>query len=219
MSYLDVQAPALVRQSAEEWGFYLSDAQIEDMVTYLRMLQKWGKVYNLTAVLEDEAVVVKHLLDSLATAVSVYRKTEGSAQQILDVGSGGGLPGVVWALANPRWSVTCVDTVSKKTAFIQQVANSLKGSLQGRLQVEHARVEALQGQYSLITSRAFASLPDFVSATEHLLAVDGFWAAMKGKKPDAEIQELPATVQVFHVEPIEVPMLSEERCLVWIGRR
>lgn len=219
MSFLENQAHALIRQSVDDWGFYLSDTQIDDMLTYLRMLQKWGKVYNLTAVLEDEAVVVKHLLDSLAAAVSVYRKTEGSAQTILDVGSGGGLPGVVWALANPRWTLTCVDTVAKKTAFIQQVANTLKDSLRGRLRVEHARVETLQGQYSLITSRAFASLPDFVTGTEHLLAPDGFWAAMKGKVPEQEMLELSASVQVFHVEPIAVPLLSEDRCLIWMGRR
>lgn len=219
MSYLENHAHSLIRQSADDWGFYLSDTQIDDMLTYLHMLQKWGKVYNLTAVLEDKAVVVKHLLDSLATAVSVYRNTEGSAQTILDVGSGGGLPGVVWALANPRWTLTCVDTVAKKAAFIQQVANTLKDSLRGRLRVEHARVETLQGQYSLITSRAFASLPDFVTGTEHLLALEGYWAAMKGKVPEQEMHELPAFVQVFHVEPITVPLLSEDRCLIWMGRR
>jgi 16S rRNA (guanine527-N7)-methyltransferase len=109
--------------------------------------------------------------------------------------------------------------VAKKTAFIQQVANTLKDSLRGRLRVEHARVETLQGQYSLITSRAFASLPDFVTGTEHLLAPDGFWAAMKGKVPEQEMHELPASVQVFHVEPIAVPLLSEDRCLIWMGRR
>jgi 16S rRNA (guanine527-N7)-methyltransferase len=132
---------------------------------------------------------------------------------VLDVGSGGGLPGVVLAICMPELTVTCVDTVAKKAAFVQQVAATLKlPNLRGI----HARVESLTEPYPVICSRAFASLPDFVTWSRSALAEGGVWMAMKGKHPQDEIAALPPETQVFHVEPLTVPGLDVERCMVWL---
>ena len=140
----------------------------------------------------------------------------GAAPQVLDVGSGGGLPGVVLAVCLPHVQVTCVDTVAKKAAFIQQVAASLRlPNLRG----VHARVESLAGPFDVVTSRAFASLVDFTQWSRSALAADGVWMAMKGQHPQAELDALAAQapgVDVFHVEPLQVPGLQAQRCLVWM---
>ena len=134
--------------------------------------------------------------------------------RVLDVGSGAGLPGVVLALARPDWSVCCVDAVAKKASFVRQVAGELKLA---NLQSRHARVESLaEGAFDLIVSRAFASLRDFSQLTRNQLAADGCWCAMKGVVPDDEIAALPPDVEVFHVEPLVVPALDAQRCLVWM---
>jgi 16S rRNA (guanine527-N7)-methyltransferase len=152
------------------------------------------------------------VLDSVAALPALNRHAP-QATALLDVGSGGGLPGVVLALCRPDWQVTCVDAVAKKAAFVQQVAASLSvGNLRG----VHSRVQDLQSQWPLITSRAFASLVDFTAWSAPVLAPGGVWVAMKGKHPQGEIDALPASVQVFHVEPLTVPGLDAERCLVWM---
>jgi 16S rRNA (guanine527-N7)-methyltransferase len=133
----------------------------------------------------------------------------------LDVGSGGGLPGVVVAICCPGVNVTCVDTVAKKAAFVQQVAASLKlANLKGL----HARVEALTGPFDVVGSRAFASLPDFVNWSADALATDGVWMAMKGKLPEEEMSALPTLAKVFHVEQLHVPGLDAERCMIWMKK-
>jgi 16S rRNA (guanine527-N7)-methyltransferase len=145
-------------------------------------------------------------------------KTKGDANagiELLDVGSGGGLPGVVIAICCPNIRVTCVDTVSKKAAFVQQVAASLRLS---NLRGVHARVESLTGPYDLICSRAFASLPDFVSWSAAALSDGGVWMAMKGKLPEAEMAGLPSFAEVFHVEQLQVPGLEADRCMVWMKK-
>lgn len=135
------------------------------------------------------------------------------AFRLLDVGAGAGLPGVVIAITCPEVAVTCVDTVAKKAAFVQQVAASLKlPNLKGL----QARVETLTEPYDVVCSRAFASLKDFTTWSRAALAPHGIWLAMKGKHPEAELTELPAGVQVFHVEPLNVPGLDAERCIVWM---
>ena len=137
------------------------------------------------------------------------------AFSFLDVGSGGGLPGVVIAICCPGVKVTCVDAVSKKAAFVQQVAASLKlGNLKGI----HARVETLSGPFDVIGSRAFASLPDFVNWSSGALVDGGVWMAMKGKLPEEEMSALPTMAQVFHVEQLLVPGLNAERCMVWMKK-
>jgi len=131
------------------------------------------------------------------------------------VGSGGGLPGVVIAIGCPDIDVTCVDAVGKKAAFVQQVAGALGlSNLHGR----HGRVEAIAGPFDVVTSRAFASLADFTAWSDGALAEGGVWLAMKGRRPDDEIAALPPAVTVFHVEPLTVPGLEAERCLVWLRR-
>ena len=132
------------------------------------------------------------------------------------MGSGGGLPGVVIAALLPGWQVTCVDAVGKKMAFVRQVAGTLPLP---NLRAEHTRIEQLkQPAFDVITSRAFASLADFTRLTVPHLAPGGVWMAMKGRAPDEELAALPAEVAVFHVEPLTVPGLDAQRCLVWMRR-
>jgi 16S rRNA (guanine527-N7)-methyltransferase len=194
-------------------GLDLSAEQQQRLLDYMALIQKWTKVYNLTAVRDPAEMLTHHLLDSLTAIAPLTRHTQGQPLRVLDVGSGGGLPGVVLAICMPELNVTCVDTVAKKAAFIQQVAVSLKlPNLRGL----HARVESLTEPYQVICSRAFASLPDFVTWSRSALADGGVWMAMKGKHPQDEIDALPEDVKVFHVEPLTVPGLDVERCMVWM---
>jgi len=191
----------------------LSDGQIGQCLDYLNLIQKWNKVYNLTAVREPAEMLTHHLLDSLTVVSPLRRQTEGKAIRLLDVGSGAGLPGVVIAICCPEVAVTCVDTVSKKAAFVQQAALTLKlPNLRGL----HARVESLSDPYDVVSSRAFASLADFVNWTQPALAGQGVWMAMKGKHPAEEIAVLPPSVDVFHVEQLAIPGLDVQRCIVWM---
>lgn len=198
-------------------GLSLSDEQVSRLLDYLALLQKWNKVYNLTAVRLPEEMVTHHLLDSLAAVPPLLRQTGGQPIRLLDVGSGGGLPGVVIAITCPQIDVSCVDTVGKKAAFIQQAAAALKlPNLRGI----HARVESLKaeegGGFDVVCSRAFASLADFTHWSRSALKPDAVWMAMKGKHPADEIAALPASVTVFHVEQLVVPGLDAERCIVWL---
>jgi 16S rRNA (guanine527-N7)-methyltransferase len=202
-----------LRSGAKALGLSLSDAQFQRLLAYLALIQKWNKVYNLTALRDPSDMLTHHLLDSLTAIAPLSRHTQGQPTRVLDVGSGGGLPGVVLAICMPELSVGCVDTVAKKAAFVQQVAVSLRlPNLRGL----HARVESLTDPYQVICSRAFASLPDFVTWSHSALAEGGVWMAMKGKHPQDEITALPANVSVFHVEPLTVPGLDVERCMVWM---
>jgi 16S rRNA (guanine527-N7)-methyltransferase len=194
-------------------GLDLSEAAHQQLLAYMAMIQKWTRVYNLTAVRDPNEMLTHHLLDSLSALPPLLRHTQGQSTRILDVGSGGGLPGVVLAICRPEVQVTCVDTVGKKAAFIQQVAASLRlPNLRGL----QARVESVQEEYDVICSRAFASLKDFTQWSQNALSAQGVWMAMKGKRPDEEIADLPAQVQVFHVERLTVPGLDAERCMVWM---
>lgn len=192
----------------------LTDTQIDQLLAYVAMMGQWGKTYNLTAVRDPADMLRLHLLDSLVVRAPLWQHLQGRPASVLDVGSGGGLPGVVLAITMPQLEVVCVDAVSKKTAFVRQVAAELRLP---NLRAEHARVETLKAKpWDVITSRAFASLLDFVTLTQALRAPDGVWMAMKGKHPADEIAVLPPEVNVFHVEPLRVPGLEAERCLVWM---
>nr|MDP2190030.1 16S rRNA (guanine(527)-N(7))-methyltransferase RsmG [Rhodoferax sp.] len=215
-----------LRQGLVDLALVLDDAQIPQLLDYLGLIQKWTRVYNLTAVRDPEEMLTHHLLDSLAViaplrtqlasqARPVTDAVSPSAMRLLDVGSGAGLPGVVIAICCPEITVHCVDTVAKKAAFIQQVAAALKLP---KLRGLHARVESLTDTYEVISSRAFASLPDFVTGSGAALAGQGVWLAMKGKHPAGEIAALPAGVEVFHVEQLTVPGLDAERCIVWMRK-
>lgn len=202
--------------AAGQLGLDLSADQQAKLLAYLDLIAKWTKVYNLTAVRDPDEMLVQHLFDSLAAIGPLRRQTGGRPAKLLDVGSGAGLPGVVIATCCPEIQVDCVDTVGKKAAFIQQAAAQLQlPNLRG----VHERVENLKGPYDVICSRAFASLPDFITWSEGALAEQGVWLAMKGKQPDPEIAALPAGIEMFHVEQLAVPELSAERCIVWMRRR
>ena len=202
-----------LHQAAAQLGLELSTPQLDQLLAYLQLIAKWNKVYNLTAVRHPDEMLVQHLFDSLAAVGPLRRQTGGKPIRLLDVGSGAGLPGVVFAICCPQIQVDCVDTVGKKAAFIQQAAAHLQlPNLRG----VHDRVENLAGPYDVISSRAFASLADFVAWSGAALAEQGVWLAMKGKHPEAEIAELPTSTRVFHVEQLAVPELSAERCIVWL---
>jgi len=202
-----------LQQAAIQLALTLTDGQIERLLGYLDLLQRWNGTYNLTAVRDAEDMLRQHLFDCLAVIGPLYREA-GESGRLLDVGSGGGLPGVVVAAVCPGWEVVCVDTVGKKAAFIQQVAAELRLP---QLRAQHGRVEQLKmAPVDVITSRAFASLPDFVSLTRQHLAASGVWMAMKGKRPQEEMDALMPESEVFHVEQLRVPQLDAERCLVWI---
>ena len=210
---MSVNLEAGLRSGAQALGLSLSDDQIQRLLGYVALIQKWNKVYNLTALRDPADMLTHHLLDSLTAVPPLTRHTQGRPIKVLDVGSGGGLPGVVLAICMPELQVTCVDTVAKKAAFVQQVAVSLRLS---NLRGLHARVESLTDPYQVICSRAFASLHDFVTWSRSALAEGGVWMAMKGKHPQVEIGALPADVKVFHVEPLTVPGLDVERCMIWM---
>lgn len=205
---------SVLRQGLADLRLDINARQFQQLLDYLELLQKWNRVYNLTAVRSPHEMLTHHVLDSLAAVppLAQYARQYG-VKAVLDVGSGGGVPGVVFAICLPELTITCVDAVGKKAAFIQQVAaglglHNLKGV--------HARVEQLQQQFDVISSRAFASLKYFTDWSRHVLADKGVWLAMKGKYPQEELQELPPSVDVFHVEQLHVPGLSAERCLIWL---
>jgi 16S rRNA (guanine527-N7)-methyltransferase len=215
MSAADLR-PAL-EAGVRELGLVLSGAQIDQLLAYRDLIAKWNKVYNLTSVRDPAEMLTHHLLDSLAAIPPLLRQTEGRPVRLLDVGSGGGLPGVVIAITCPQIEVHCVDTVLKKATFIQQVAASLRlPNLRGI----HARVESLTadqgGGYDVVCSRAFASLVDFTTWSRSALKPGGVWMALKGKHPAEELAALPASVAVFHVEQLQVPGLGADRCIVWL---
>jgi 16S rRNA (guanine527-N7)-methyltransferase len=198
-------------------GLTVGEAAQQQLLDYMALIQKWNKVYNLTALRDPQEILTHHLLDSLSAIGPLMQQTRAleGVFTFLDVGSGGGLPGVVIAICCPGVSVTCVDTVSKKAAFVQQVAASLKlANLKGL----HARVETLTGPFDVVGSRAFASLPDFVNWSADALATDGVWMAMKGKLPEEEMSALPPIAKVFHVEQLHVPGLDAERCMIWMKK-
>ena len=200
--------------AAHEMGAVLAPDAAEALIAYRDLLLRWNRVYNLTAVRDPAEMWTHHLVDSLSAVAPLMRFAEGRRLRVLDVGSGGGLPGAVLAIARPDWAVVCVDAVAKKTRFVTQAALELRID---NLTALHGRIEELTGQGAeVIVSRAFASLADFTRLTRRHLAADGVWCAMKGKRPDAEVADLPPDLAVFHVEPLHVPELDADRHLIWV---
>ncbi|MBF5005142.1 16S rRNA (guanine(527)-N(7))-methyltransferase RsmG [Diaphorobacter caeni] len=206
-----------LREGAQTLGLKLSEQQFSQLMEFLSVLQKWNKVYNLTSVRDPQEMLTHHLLDSLAAVLPLQKHLanlpQGQREKLLDVGSGGGLPGVVFAICCPQLDVSCVDTVAKKAAFISQAAATLKLS---NLHGIHARVETLTDKYDVVSCRAFASLVDFTTWSRATLADHAIWFAMKGKHPHDEIAALSDDVTVFHVEQLQVPALDADRCIVWM---
>lgn len=199
-------------QGLQALGSELSAEVQAKLLAYAAFLEKWNRTYSLTALRDPALAVSHHLLDSLAVLPYV------TATNLLDVGSGGGQPGIPLAIARPELAVTLIDSNGKKTAFLQQAAIELGLK---NVQVVTARVEAFRppASFAAITSRAFAELADFVVLTRQLLAPGGAWLAMKGLRPDAEMNTLPAGVVVDAVHRLDVPGVDGERHLVVIRER
>jgi 16S rRNA (guanine527-N7)-methyltransferase len=213
MALFDRNALAQVLvEGTNELKLGLSDTQIDKLMDYLALMAKWNKVYNLTSLRDPGQMVTHHLLDSLA-AVPAF----AGASNVLDVGAGGGLPGIVLAIARPDMKVSLVDTVHKKTAFLTQVKAELGLS---NVTVYTARVEQLKvpEKFDVITSRAFADLSDFVNWSGHLLAPGGRFIALKGVAPPDEQERIPGDWKVSEVRALQVPRLGAERHLVFIER-
>ena len=191
-------------------GLELSAEQIDRLNQYLALLNKWNKTYNLTAVRETERMVAYHVLDSLSALPHIQ------GVRVLDVGSGGGMPGMLFAIARPDWQLTLIDANHKKTTFLRQAAIELGLN---NVEVHCERVEALAAPaFDVITSRAFADLAEFVRLTRHVLADGGVWAALKGVYPYEEIAQLPDDIRVVSVLALHVPGLDAERHLVTLAR-
>jgi 16S rRNA (guanine527-N7)-methyltransferase len=207
MSGMGGAAAQQLAQGLAAMGLAVPAAAQEKLLAYAALLEKWNKTYSLTALRGADKAVSHHLLDSLAVLPHVPAGT------LLDVGSGGGMPGIPLAIVLPELAVTLIDSNSKKTAFLRQAAIELRLS---NVNVHCGRVEQYHPSlpFSAITSRAFAELTDFVVLSRHLLAADGVWLAMKGVRPEAEIAALPAGVRVRAVHPLQVPGVEGERHVV-----
>ena len=200
----------VLKQGINKLQLDLSAAQVEKLLDYLALLNKWNSVYNLTSVRDPMQMVTLHLLDSLA-AVPAFK----DAANVLDVGAGGGLPGMVLAISRPDMKVSMIDTVHKKTAFLNQVKAELE---LGNVTVYTKKVQDLEvkTKFDVITSRAFADLSDFVNWSGHLLQEGGQFIALKGTAPAEERERLPAPWKQQKLEPLEVPGLDAGRHLVFI---
>jgi 16S rRNA (guanine527-N7)-methyltransferase len=209
----DVLAPMLA-DGIRELGLEVSDGQQEKLLDYVALLSKWNAVYNLTAIRDPKQMLIQHILDSLSIVPHLAPLGPSS---VLDVGSGGGLPGIVLAIVLPDWTVTVNDIVHKKTAFQSQAKAELGLT---NLSVVTGRVETLRpgaevpAKFDVIVSRAFAELSDFVTLVRHLVAEQGAIWAMKGVRPDGEIERLPAASHVEQIVRLTVPLLDAERHLV-----
>jgi len=198
---------------AERLGIPLDPEAASKLRGYLKLLARWNETYNLTAVRDPAQMVAQHLADCMAVIPALRRQRPNGEGRMLDVGSGGGLPGVVIAILSTGWKVTCVDAVGKKAAFVRQVAAELQLP---NLHAEHGRVERCTGSYEIVASRAFATLPEFCRLTRDRLSDEGAWLAMKGLVPHDELNALPSDIEAFHVEQLDVPGLQARRCLVWM---
>ena len=201
-----------LQHGLQQMGIVLSVPQQLQLLAFVELLKKWNSTYNLTALRDEQSVISHHILDSLTLLPYV-----AEARGLIDVGSGGGMPGIPIAIARPDLPVALLDANSKKTSFLQQAAIELGLN---NVQVITGRVEAMVGeQFDVITSRAFAELSDFVSITQQLMAKGGCWAAMKGVYPYEEIAQLPPGVAVVQVDKLEVPNLGAERHMVILQKK
>ena len=203
--------------AARRLGLAIEPAQASQMLAYLACLQRWNSVHSLSAWKSAPDLLVHHVLDSLTLVAPLSRFFGTGPLRVLDAGSGPGFPAAVLAAMRREWSVTAVDAVAKKVAFIRQ---AVAETGLGNLTALHARPEDLETTtlFDVIVSRAFASLDRFASVTDHMLRPGGVWVAQKGHVPDDEIARLRRDLRVFHVEPVTVPGLDAERHLIWMDR-
>lgn len=187
------------------------------MLAYLEQLQRWNHAYNLTAVRDPSQMLVQHVFDSLAIVPALRAYRQGGGTVVADIGSGAGLPGIILGICEPVWTIHCVDTVGKKTAFIRQAAGVLGLA---NVHAVQARVESLESlQADIVVSRAFASLADFVRVAAHHRAPGGLMLAMKGQFPQAEQAELESAAHwcVRRNLALYVPEMEAQRCLLELG--
>lgn len=196
----------------EKLGVDLDAGTRERLLAYGALLMKWNRVYNLTAIRDEASMIDLHLLDSLSILPHV-----ADVSRVADIGAGGGLPGIPLAICRPDCEVALVETVGKKASFLLQAKAELKLA---NLSVHNTRVEQFQPAeaFPAVSSRAFASLADFVRLTGHLLAPGGRWIAMKGQYPDDELAALPADCKLIESRRLQVPGVEAERHLLFISR-
>lgn len=203
---------SMLQQGLQQMNIDLTVPQQLQLLAFIDLLKKWNSTYNLTALRNDQDVISHHILDSLTLLPYVEH-----ARGLIDVGSGGGMPGIPVAIARPALPVALLDANSKKTSFLQQAVIELGLT---NVQVITARVEAMVGeQFDVITSRAFAELNDFITITKQLMAKGGCWAAMKGVYPYEEIERLPDNVELIQVDKLTVPHLNAERHMVLVRKK
>lgn len=209
---MDTSLEARLQRGCDALGLDCDARQQQRLLAYLQLLHKWNAAYNLTAVRDPAQMVTRHLLDSLAVAPHL------SADSVIDVGTGAGLPGVPLAILFPNTRFDLLDSNGKKTRFLFQVKTAL--SLDN-MQVRHQRVESLQPPvpYDVVLSRAYASLRDMVSSCRHLLAPNGRFLAMKGSLDTAELEQVASSCEVLAVHSLAVPGLEEQRHLLEIALR
>lgn len=211
---------ARLTQAADKMALSLDDKQKQDILLYLELIQKWNKTYNITAIKDPEQILIQHIFDSLSVVAPLSDKLNSEAQlSVLDVGSGGGLPGVVIAICCPQWQVTCIDAVEKKTSFITMVAGRLGLK---NLRSKHCRIEDyVSAEADLVISRAFASLSDFANWSGHTVKDNGNLVAMKGHYLKDEVTELVQTSdwQLSFWQKLEVVDMDAERCLIWMCKK
>ena len=196
-----------LQEGLQSMGLSLTTAQQLLLLEYVALLKKWNSTYNLTALRDEHTMISHHVLDSLTLLPYIQH-----AQTLMDVGSGGGMPGIPTAICRPDLQITLLDANTKKTSFLQQAVIELGLH---NVSVASGRVEAMHDKkVDVVTSRAFAELADFISLTKHLLNENGYWAAMKGVYPDEELEHVPASVVVEKVDKLTVPMLNAERHMV-----
>lgn len=206
----------VLEEGIEKLQLELNAQQCDQLFKYGQLIQKWNRVYNLTAIRSGQELITHHLLDSLAVLPEISCALHKKLQpRVLDVGAGAGLPGLVLAIAKPDWHITLIDTVQKKAAFMQQAIASLGLK---NAQAVHGRVEEYQAEqpFDLICSRAFSSIDNFIALSQHTLSADGLFAALKGR---VEVDnEVPTGWQIDALHPIQVPFLDEARHLFLIKR-
>lgn len=199
----------ILAQGLAELGLQIATEASQQLIKYVDLLAKWNQIYNLTAIRAPEQMIYQHVLDSLA----VLPHLPSTSQRILDVGSGGGMPGMLWAIVRPDWSIVLLDSNQKKTAFLRQAVIELNLV---NVEVVTSRVEVYQppAKFDMITARAFSELALLVKLTRHLLDQDGHYVALKGIVPHEEIAALPADVVVENIIVLQVPQLKAQRHLV-----
>lgn len=196
-----------LQEGLQTMGLTLTTAQQLLLLEYVALLKKWNSTYNLTALRDESTMISHHVLDSL-TLLPYIR----DAKTLMDVGSGGGMPGIPTAICRPDLHITLLDANTKKTSFLQQAVIELGLH---NVSVASGRVEAMHDKkVDVVTSRAFAELADFISLTKHLLNDNGYWAAMKGVYPYEELEHVPNHIVVERVDKLTVPMLDAERHMV-----